>query len=62
MKTVKTYYPIGDAEMIFESETDDGEYLDTKVTIGGVYICTIEGSKIAEFVNKIWFIINDYRI
>jgi hypothetical protein len=62
MKTTKGYYLFGDSEIHTESDVYYGEYLDTKITVKGEYICTIEGNKIAECIAKLQNVINTYRI
>jgi len=62
MKITTTLKQLGDTEVLYISDVYAGEYLDTRVFIGGDCIIAIEGGKISEFHEKLEEVINKYRI
>lgn len=60
--TQTTKVPIGHLTVELESERIHNEILDTKVYIGGVYLCVIAGSDIQQFVDEFKALVQKYKI
>ena len=62
MKRKDSIAKIGKARVDLHSEIHFHEVLDTKVIIGGELLCTIEGSRIREFLEAMNKVIDEFRI
>jgi len=62
MKTKKQWFYIESFSVNTESDQDNGNLLDTQIFIDNVYICTIEGVYIVDFVTELRNLINKYKI
>ena len=63
MKKQTTFKVLGDLEIKYISEVENGVYYDTEVRINeGDPLCVIAGNTLSEFHEKLEEIVNKYRI
>jgi hypothetical protein len=53
---------IGNLDFKFTCEPCEGQYLDTKVTINGLYFCTISWPDLYDFIQEISLPVGKYAI
>lgn len=53
---------IGYSSVVFVSEKEDGELMDTKVIINDQLLCVIAGNTITDFYHELKEIINTFKI
>jgi len=62
METKNQHFIYGGCKIELESDVENNELLDTRVTIEGHYLCYIAGTDIKRFKNGLYEFIDRYRI
>ena len=61
-RTVKKSEQLGYSQLVFISEVENGEYMDTKMIINDQLLCVIAGCDIAKFAQELQMLVEKYRI